>query len=117
MNSEVCENIFMQIVHESLNSWTGYMKLTRFDNPSDHGHENTEGTLSYFLVILKKPWLGGKHPDYHWLLAAFMQVLDSLLLDAWRLECGSASLAAFAVRKPTYEQVLVIADRILYIWG
>ncbi|KAJ7840956.1 hypothetical protein B0H14DRAFT_2587169 [Mycena olivaceomarginata] len=28
------------IEHESLNSWTGCMKLMRFDNPSDHRHKS-----------------------------------------------------------------------------
>ncbi|KAJ7838985.1 hypothetical protein B0H13DRAFT_2677309 [Mycena leptocephala] len=77
------------------------------------GHENTEGSLSYFFVVLEKARLGGKHPDYHSLLAALMQILDGLLLDAWRLECGSANLTAFAATKPTTEQILAIADRIL----
>ncbi|KAJ7914007.1 hypothetical protein B0H13DRAFT_1712280 [Mycena leptocephala] len=77
------------------------------------GHENTEGSLSYFFVVLEKARLGGKHPDYHSLLAALMQILDGLLLDAWRLECGSANLTAFTATKPTTEQILAIADRIL----
>jgi hypothetical protein len=42
-----------------------------------------------------------------------MQILDGLLLDAWRLECGSANLTAFAAIKPTPEQILATADRIL----
>ncbi|KAJ7912813.1 hypothetical protein B0H13DRAFT_1874402 [Mycena leptocephala] len=80
---------------------------------SHRGHENTEGSLAYFFVILEKAWLGGKHPDYHSPLAALMQILDGLLLDAWRLECGSVNLTAFAATEPTTEQLLVIADRIL----
>ncbi|KAJ7659847.1 hypothetical protein B0H17DRAFT_954562 [Mycena rosella] len=80
---------------------------------SHRGHETTEGSLAYFFVILEKARLGGKHPDYHSLLAAFMQILDGLLLDSWRLECGSPTLAAFAASKPTDEQILAIADRIL----
>ncbi|KAJ7443987.1 hypothetical protein FB451DRAFT_1189776 [Mycena latifolia] len=68
---------------------------------SHRGHETIEARL------------GGKHPDYHSLLAALMQILDGLLLDAWRLECGSTSLSAFAATKPTPEKILVIADRIL----
>ncbi|KAJ7211405.1 hypothetical protein GGX14DRAFT_362904 [Mycena pura] len=80
---------------------------------SHRGHETTEGSLAYFFVILEKARLGGKHPDYHSLLAAFMQILDGLLLDAWRLECGSANLSGFAATKPTPEQILAMADRIL----
>ncbi|KAJ7917781.1 hypothetical protein B0H13DRAFT_1869952 [Mycena leptocephala] len=80
---------------------------------SHRGHENTEGSLAYFFVILEKARLGGKHPDYHSLLAALMQILDGLLLDAWRLECGSVNLTAFAATEPTTEQIFAIADRIL----
>ncbi|KAJ7690874.1 hypothetical protein B0H17DRAFT_935528, partial [Mycena rosella] len=46
------------------------------------GHETTEGSLAYFFVILEKARLGGKYPDNHSLLAAFMQILDGLLLDS-----------------------------------
>ncbi|KAJ6536231.1 hypothetical protein B0H19DRAFT_962812 [Mycena capillaripes] len=80
---------------------------------SHRGHESTEGSLAYFFVLLEKARLGGKHPDYHSLLAALMQILDGLLLDAWRLECGFPSLAAFAASTPTPEQILAMADRIL----
>ncbi|KAJ7687362.1 hypothetical protein B0H17DRAFT_939446 [Mycena rosella] len=80
---------------------------------SHRGHETIEGSLSFFFIVLEKARLGGKHPDYHSLLAALMQILDGLLLDAWRLECGSTTLSAFAATKPTPEQILVIADRIL----
>ncbi|KAJ7467913.1 hypothetical protein FB451DRAFT_1039789 [Mycena latifolia] len=80
---------------------------------SHHGHETTEGSLAYFFVILEKARLGGKHPDYHSLLAALMQILDGLLLDAWRLECGFPNLAALAASNPSAEQILIIADRIM----
>ncbi|KAJ7078342.1 hypothetical protein C8R44DRAFT_654613 [Mycena epipterygia] len=80
---------------------------------SHRGHESVEGSLSYFFVVLEKARLGGKKPDYHSLLAALMQILDGLLLDAWRLECGAANLTAFAAKEPTAEQILTIADRII----
>ncbi|KAJ7848020.1 hypothetical protein B0H14DRAFT_3453381 [Mycena olivaceomarginata] len=82
---------------------------------SHRGHETTEGSLAYFFVLLGKARLGGKHPDYHSLLAALMQILDGLLLDALRIECGfpTSSLSAFANSKPTSEQILAIADRVL----
>jgi hypothetical protein len=80
---------------------------------SHRGHETTEGSLAYFFVLLGKARLGGKHPDYHSLLAALMQILDGLLLDALRIECGFPSLSAFANSKPTSEQILAIADRVL----
>ncbi|KAK7016044.1 hypothetical protein R3P38DRAFT_2542966, partial [Favolaschia claudopus] len=81
------------------------------------GHETIEGSLSYFFVlfvfILEKTRLGGKHPDYHTLMAALMQILDGLLPDAWRIECGRATLSEFAQTKPSPEQLLAIADNIL----
>ncbi|KAF8215600.1 hypothetical protein K438DRAFT_1522446, partial [Mycena galopus ATCC 62051] len=77
------------------------------------GHKTTEGSLTYFFVLLGKAQLGGKKPDYHSLWAALMQILDGLILDSWRIECGSASLATFAASTPTAEQILVIADKIL----
>ncbi|KAK7035128.1 hypothetical protein R3P38DRAFT_3312220 [Favolaschia claudopus] len=77
------------------------------------GHETIEGSLSYSFVLLEKTRLGGKHPDYHTLMAALMQILDGLLLDAWRIECGRATLSEFAQTKPSPEQLLVIADNIL----
>ncbi|KAJ7455167.1 hypothetical protein FB451DRAFT_1049047 [Mycena latifolia] len=80
---------------------------------SHRGHETIEGSLSFFFIVLQKARLGGKHPDYHSLFAALMQILDGLLLDAWRLECGSTSLSAFAATKPTPDKILVIADRIV----
>ncbi|KAJ6579121.1 hypothetical protein DFH09DRAFT_866630, partial [Mycena vulgaris] len=77
------------------------------------GHETIEGSLSYFFMILEKARLGGKHPDYHSLLAALMQILDGLLLDAWRIECGASILTAFAATEPTPEIILQTADKIL----
>ncbi|KAK7041186.1 hypothetical protein R3P38DRAFT_2768556 [Favolaschia claudopus] len=77
------------------------------------GHETIEGSLSYFFVLLEKTRLGGKHPDYHTLMAALMQILDGLLLDAWRIECGHATLSEFAQANPSPEHLLAIADNIL----
>ncbi|KAJ7107876.1 hypothetical protein C8R44DRAFT_940816 [Mycena epipterygia] len=74
------------------------------------GHETLEGSLSYFFVILEKARLGGKHPDYHSLLAALMQILDGLLLDAWRLECGSATLSAFAATNPHDARAIIFLN-------
>ncbi|KAJ7885215.1 hypothetical protein B0H13DRAFT_1532281, partial [Mycena leptocephala] len=57
--------------------------------------------------------LGNDQPDYHTLLAALMQVLDGLLLDAWMRECGFPTLRSFAESKPTPEKLREIAARIL----
>ena len=47
------------------------------------GHINRVGSLSHWFAILEKTRLGNAHPNYHSLLAAFMQILDGLILDAW----------------------------------
>jgi hypothetical protein len=71
------------------------------------------GSLSYFFSLMEKTRLGNDHPDYHTLLAALSQILDGLLLSAWRRECGSVSLKAFAESKPTAQQLRDIAAKIL----
>ncbi|KAJ7751581.1 hypothetical protein B0H16DRAFT_1460136 [Mycena metata] len=78
------------------------------------GHLSIDGSLSHLFVILEKTRLGSAHPDYHSLLAALMQILDGLLLDAWRLECGFPTLAAFAESEPSPQLLLDLADEIIY---
>ena len=77
------------------------------------GHLSRDGSLSHWFAILEKTRLGSAHPDYHSLLTAMMQILDGLLLDAWRIECGYSSLNAFATKNPTPNQLLSVADKIL----
>ncbi|KAJ7254873.1 hypothetical protein C8J57DRAFT_1075995 [Mycena rebaudengoi] len=77
------------------------------------GSINETGSLTYFFALMEKTRLGGEHPDYHSFLAALTQVLDGLLLNAWRRECGSSTLEAFAASKPTAQQLRDIAARIL----
>ncbi|KAJ7830476.1 hypothetical protein B0H13DRAFT_2371987 [Mycena leptocephala] len=77
------------------------------------GSVNEEGSLSYFFLLMEKARLGNDQPDYHTLLAALMQVLDGLLLDAWMRECGFPTLRSFAESKPTPEKLREIAARIL----
>ncbi|KAJ6592212.1 hypothetical protein DFH09DRAFT_906761 [Mycena vulgaris] len=77
------------------------------------GSINDTGSLTYFFALLEKTRLGGEHPDYHSLLAALTQVLDGLLLNAWRKECGFNTLADFAKSRPTAQQLRDIAARIL----
>ncbi|KAJ7241230.1 hypothetical protein B0H12DRAFT_1024317, partial [Mycena haematopus] len=81
------------------------------------GHVNHNGTLSHLFVILEKTRLGGQHPDYHSRLAALMQVLGDLLLDAWRIECGHPSLSAYAASKPSAADLRSKAATILYNHG
>jgi hypothetical protein len=77
------------------------------------GSVNEEGSLSYFFLLMEKARLGNDQSDYHTLLAALMQVLDGLLLDAWMRECGFPTLRSFAESKPTPEKLREIAARIL----
>lgn len=71
------------------------------------------GSLSYFFTLLDRKQLGCEHPDYHTLLATLMQILQGTILNAWRVECGYPTLAAFASSQPTADQLLAIADEIL----
>ncbi|KAJ7226521.1 hypothetical protein C8J57DRAFT_1585489 [Mycena rebaudengoi] len=77
------------------------------------GSVNEEGSLSYFFALMEKTRLGSDQPDYHSLLAALTQVLDGLLLNAWKRECGFSSLELFAESKPRPEKLREIATRIL----
>ena len=44
------------------------------------------GSLKFFFALLEKTRLGNEKPDYHTLVAALTQILDGLLLNAWRTE-------------------------------
>ncbi|KAJ7635638.1 hypothetical protein B0H17DRAFT_911043, partial [Mycena rosella] len=81
------------------------------------GHLNYHGTLAHLFVVIDKTRLGGHHPDYHSLLSALMQILDGLLLDAWRIECGHRSLAEYAASKPSATDLRAKAASILYNHG
>ncbi|KAJ7658414.1 hypothetical protein B0H17DRAFT_1145634 [Mycena rosella] len=81
------------------------------------GHLNHHGTLAHLFVVIDKTRLGGHHPDYHSLLSALMQILDGLLLDAWRIECGHLSLAEYAASKPSATDLRAKAASILYNHG
>ncbi|KAJ6468884.1 hypothetical protein C8R45DRAFT_1105515 [Mycena sanguinolenta] len=71
------------------------------------------GSLAYFFTLMEKTRLGNDQPDYHTLLAALTQILDGLLLNAWRKECGCDSFKAFAQFKPSTDRLRDIAARIL----
>ena len=75
------------------------------------GTINDIGSLSHLFLILEKTCLGGEHPDYHTLLSTLMQILDGLLLNAWRMECGL--LNDYAKSKPSPEDILKKAHIIL----
>jgi len=71
-------------------------------------------------MLLEKARLSAPHPDYHTLLATLMQVLDGLIMDAWRRTSGFPSLGEFARSKPTPEQLLklgsIIVDNFASPW-
>jgi hypothetical protein len=50
--------------------------------------------------------VGGDRPDYHTLLAALTQILDGLILNVWRDECGYPSLEAFEKSNPTAQEII-----------
>jgi len=64
------------------------------------------GSLTHLFAILEKTRLGGEKPDYHTLLATLIQILDGLILNAWRNECGHDSLEKFAASKPSAQTIL-----------
>lgn len=71
------------------------------------------GSLTHLFAVLEKTRLGGEHPDYHTLLTALRQILDGLILNAWRLECGYSSLNSFSRAEPTHKDLLRCAYRII----
>ena len=71
------------------------------------------GSLTYFFALLEKTRLGGEHPDYHTLLAALTQILDGLILNAWRLECNCKTLFEFAASRPSVDDLLNMAGTII----
>ena len=58
-------------------------------------------SLSYFFTVLDCSRPGCEHPDYHTLLGTLMQILQGIVLNAWKAECGHTSLVAFAASNPT----------------
>lgn len=77
------------------------------------GSMNQIGSLTHLFTVLEKTRLGAEHPDYHTLLAALMQVLDGLVLNMWRTECGYSSLKGYAQAEPTADMVFECAHRIV----
>ncbi|KAF8055297.1 hypothetical protein FPV67DRAFT_1436466 [Lyophyllum atratum] len=69
------------------------------------------GSLTHLFAIMEKVRLGAEHPDFHALLSALTQILDGLLLNAWRRECGD--LDKFAASKPSTADILKVAHKII----
>lgn len=64
------------------------------------------GSLSYFFAILNCTQLGCEHPDYHTLLSTLLQTLHRIILNAWQVECGCPSFAAFTLSNPSADNLL-----------
>jgi hypothetical protein len=80
------------------------------------GSLNDIGSLTHLFAVLDKVRLGGEKPDYHTLLAALTQILEGLILNAWRKECASdgfETLERFAASEPTAEQLLQYTETII----
>jgi hypothetical protein len=77
------------------------------------GTLNQDGSLTHLFAVLEKVRLGADRPDFHTLLAALTQILEGLILNAWRNVCGFSSLDAFAKSKPTTDEILKLAQNIL----
>ena len=81
-----------------------------------YGAINILGSLAFYFALLEKVQLGGDHSDFHILLTALTQILDGLLLDAWRQECaldGFADFSTFSASEPTADRLLEYAHCIL----
>ena len=81
------------------------------------GSISQQGSLAYFFAVLDHSWLGCEHPDYHTLLSTLMQILQGIVLNAWKTECGYPSLSAFLVSDPSPEKLYEITDWILHNHG
>jgi hypothetical protein len=72
------------------------------------------GSLSYWFAIMDKKRLDSKKPDYHTLFQALEQILDGIILDAWRRKCDLYdSLSDFARSQPPASLLLDCADEII----
>ncbi|KAI0055930.1 hypothetical protein BV25DRAFT_1814987, partial [Artomyces pyxidatus] len=81
-----------------------------------HIHRGTVldlGSLTHFFALMQKTQLGATHPDYHTLLAALSQILDGLLLEAWRQTSSCDDLSDYAETMPPPEQLIDLASCII----
>lgn len=89
------------------------MNLISMINIKYAGSSRQIGSLAYWFIELEKVRLLSKKPDFHALLATLQQVLDGVLLYAWKLECGHSSFGQFHASNPFPQDLLDIAGRIL----
>ena len=69
-------------------------------------------SLACYFSILEKARLGSDKPDYYTLLSALTQIIDGLMVNAWRTECGVGSLEEYAAQNPSPADILCTADKI-----
>ena len=102
---EQCENFQLDfgIFHLVMNLIWSILSVHR-------GTVQQAGSLAYFFSIMEKTRLGSDHPDYHTLLTTITQILEGLILNAWRQECGQ--LHEFVATSPTPESILHKAQEI-----
>ncbi|EEB87795.1 hypothetical protein MPER_14712, partial [Moniliophthora perniciosa FA553] len=77
-----------------------------------YGSVRQVGTLSFFFSILDKRRLANEKPDFYTLNSAYSQILDGLILNAWRLKCGKDSLDKFIAENPPPEVLHKLASEI-----
>jgi len=64
-------------------------------------------------LLLEKTRLSAPHPDYHTLLAALMQILHGLILDAWWHTISFSSIGKFAQSNPSLEHLLELGAKVV----
>ncbi|KAK1223964.1 hypothetical protein PQX77_013152 [Marasmius sp. AFHP31] len=80
------------------------------------GTSRQPGSLAYFFLLMEKRRLGGEKPDYYATGQAFKQILDGLILNAWRLAVtplGFRSVQGFVKSNPSPQILYDIAGKIL----
>ncbi|KAJ8089828.1 hypothetical protein AAF712_016208 [Marasmius tenuissimus] len=80
------------------------------------GTSRQPGSLAHFFLLMGKRRLGGEKPDYYATGQAFKQILDGLILDAWRLavsSLGFRSIKDFIKSNPSPETLYDVAGKIL----
>ncbi|KAF8545684.1 hypothetical protein OG21DRAFT_1428847, partial [Imleria badia] len=109
-DEDLCHQVFLQLgfglFHLSMNLIWALLHVHR-------GSIHQVGSLSYFFSILDRTRLGYEHPDYHTLISTLFQILRGVILNAWKVECGHSSLAAFALSNPSVDKLLQVADKII----
>ncbi|KAF8984189.1 hypothetical protein BDQ17DRAFT_1437125 [Cyathus striatus] len=75
-----------------------------------HIHPGTlsqQGSLTYWFAILEKTHLGGQKPDYHTLYATLTQILEGVVLSAWKKICteDGSTIEIYAKSKPAPEDL------------